>query len=790
MATAGVAASVRWAWLTGLTTVYVLAGKLGLQFASVHASATAVWPPTGIAVAALLLLGTRMWPAVAVGAFLVNVTTAGSIATSIGIAIGNTAEALIVAWLVGRFAAGRHAFERPADIFRFAGAIIPGAAVAATIGVATLTLAGFAPRADAGPIWVTWALGDLTGALLVAPLLVLWAAERRARLLRARPGEAAILLATLLGLGLVVFGGLSPAELRNHPVAFLSIPPLLWAAFRFDRREAATAVVLLTGIAVGGTLRGFGPFASLPPTHSLLVLQAFMATMALMSLVVAALVWSQERERDLLQTIIDRIPIMITMYEPDARVVRLNREFERLTGWSAEAARTVDLMAHCYPDPAYRAVVREFMESLREGWLDIEMATRTGRIIHTSWSNIRLSDDTRVGIGLDVTERKRSEGERERARVEAEAASRAKDEFFAMLGHELRNPLGAIVMALHVIETCGPLDERSTQARAIITRQVRVLVRLVDDLLDVTRLATGKITLSVRPVELAAIARRVVTALAATAPARQLECDAPGPTWIEADETRVEQILANLLGNALKFTPAGGRVTVTLTARAGEAVLRVADTGAGIPADLLPRIFDLFVQGQTGLHRPEAGLGIGLTLVKRLVDLHGGRIEAESEGPGRGTVFTVRFPLGAPSRDARHSGPAAEVARTRRRILVVEDNEDARQMLRHLLEQTGHEVYEAADGPAGLERTLALRPDAAVIDIGLPGLDGFEVARRIRAAGESAVLLVAVTGYGQSGDRLRSAEAGFDAHLTKPVDPIVLEALLANPPLDPRGTGR
>ncbi|HKW91237.1 MAG TPA: MASE1 domain-containing protein [Methylomirabilota bacterium] len=782
--------SVRAAWLVGLTAVYVLAGKLGLKLASVHASATPVWPPSGIAVAALLLLGPRMWPAVAVGAFLVNVTTAGSVATSIGIAIGNTLEALIVAALVERLASGRRVFERPPDIFRFACAIIPGAAVAASIGVASLTLGGFASRAAVEPIWVTWALGDMTGVLIVTPFLVLWVTDRRPRLLRPRLREAALLLASLLALGLVVFGGKSPAGLQHYPVAFLSIPPLLWAAFRFDRREAATAVVVLTGLAVGGTLRGFGPFATLPPSHSLLVLQGFMGTMALMSLVVAALVWSRERERALLQTIIDRIPVMITMYEPDTRVLRLNREFERLTGWTAEAARDVDLMEQCYPDPAYRALVHEYMSSLREGWLDLDMATRTGRIIHTSWSNIGLPDDTRVGIGLDVTERRRIEDERERARIDAETANRAKDEFFAMLGHELRNPLGAIAMALHVIETCGPQDERSDQARAIITRQVRVLVRLVDDLLDVTRLATGKITLTLRPVDLAAVARRVVAALSTTTPARRLECDAARPTWIEADETRLEQILVNLVGNALKFTPAGGRVTVEVSARIGEAVLRVADDGAGIPADLLPRIFDLFVQGQTSLHRPEAGLGIGLTLVKRLVDLHQGRIEAESEGPGRGSVFTAHFPLVTAPPDPPQPAPAAEATRIRRRVLVVEDNEDARQMLRHLLEQAGHEVYEAADGVAGLERTLALRPDAVVIDIGLPGLDGFEVARRIRAAGESGVLLVAVTGYGQSGDRTRSSEAGFDAHLTKPVDPSVLEALLANPPLDPHGTGR
>jgi PAS domain S-box-containing protein len=783
--------SPRWAWLAAFTGAYVLAGKLGLLFASVHASATPVWPPTGIALAALLVLGVRAWPAVAVGAFLVNVTTAGSVATSLGIALGNTLEAVVGVWLVERLARGRGAFERPRRIFAFAAAVVPGAAVAATIGVASLVLGGFAPRVDAGAIWITWALGDVTGALIVAPLLILWTADHRSLALRQRPIEAVALLASLVGVALVVFGGLVPAGFRQYPLTFLAIPPLLWAAVRFGRREAATAVVVLMAGAVGGTMRGFGPFAALPPTHSLLVLQSFVATMALMALVVAALVRSRERESHLLQTIIDRIPVMITMYEADSRVLQLNREFTRLTGWSTEAADDGDLMTRCYPDPAYRAEVRAYMDSLREGWRDIDITTRDGRVLRTSWSNIRLPDDTRIGIGLDVTERARAEAERERARAEAEEASRLKDEFFAMLGHELRNPLGAITTALHVIDAYGPGDQRSAQAREIIARQVRLLVRLVDDLLDVTRLATGKISLGRHPVDLAAVARRVVGVLATTTPTRHLQCEADTPVWIEADETRLEQILGNLLGNAVKFTPAGGRVTVDVAAREGEAVLRVEDSGAGISADLLPRIFELFVQGQGGgLHRPTTGLGIGLTLVKRLVDLHEGRVEAASEGPGRGSVFTVRFPLIEAPRATPDRAPVPGRAHVRRRVLIVEDNDDARRMLRHLLEQTGHEVHEAADGLAGLDRALALEPDAAVIDIGLPGLDGYEVARRVRAAGRADVLLVAVTGYGQSGDRQRSGEAGFDAHLTKPVDPLTLESLLVNLPLDPHRRGR
>jgi PAS domain S-box-containing protein len=774
--------SRQWVSLAALTIVYVLGGKIGLLFASVHASATAVWPPTGIALAALLLLGRRAWPAVAVGAFVVNVTTAGSVATSLGIALGNTLEAWLGAWLVERWAGGLRAFDRPRDVFAFATAALPAAAVSASIGVGSLALAGYAPWGDVGAIWLTWALGDVAGALLVAPPIMLWlgAEGEPARPGRARLIELGTLLLVVVALAAMIWGGLSPAPLRQYPLAFVAIPPLLWAAYRFGRREAASLLVVLAAIAVYGTLRGFGPFAPLPPRHALLVLQAFMATMALMTLIVAGLAWSREREVSLLQTIIDRIPVMITMYEPDTRVLRLNHEFERVTGWSAEEAQRVDLMERCYPDPIYRARVRAYMDSLAEGWRDLVMTTRDGERVETSWSNVRLPDDTRVGIGLDARERKRVEAERERVHAQAEAASRAKDEFFAMLGHELRNPLGAITTALHVIELCGPLDERSGEARAIIGRQVQHLVRLVDDLLDVTRLATGKISLSLRRIDLAAVAHRAVAGAATAARGRTITCRVASSVWIDADETRIEQVLGNLLGNALKFTPADGGITVVVETQGPEAVLRVEDTGAGIPPDLLPRIFDLFVQGQTTLHRREAGLGIGLTLVRRLVDLHRGRIEAASPGPGRGSVFTVRLPAARPPAAPPALPPEHPPAAARRRVLIIEDNDDARQMLRHLLDRAGHEVYEAAEGTDGLARALALAPDAVIVDIGLPGLDGYAIARRLREAGPPGMLLVAITGYGQDGDRRRSREAGFDVHLTKPIDPGVLDALLAN----------
>jgi CheY-like chemotaxis protein/anti-sigma regulatory factor (Ser/Thr protein kinase) len=309
------------------------------------------------------------------------------------------------------------------------------------------------------------------------------------------------------------------------------------------------------------------------------------------------------------------------------------------------------------------------------------------------------------------------------------------------------------------------------RARAVIGRQVKHLSRLVDDLLDVSRMTTGKVVLARRPMDLAELVRSAVAGWRASGrfDRHTVEVQA-APAWIDADETRMEQVLSNLVGNALKYTPAGGLVTIRVAADDDVARLEVADTGAGIPDALIEKVFDLFVQGERTLDRAEGGLGIGLTLVKLLVRMHGGTVSAQSEGPGHGAVFTVRLPRvvsPAPPSPARPSGAGW---RERRRILLVEDNADAREMLRFGLTLQGHEVHEAGDGPAAVELAATVRPDIAFVDIGLPGIDGYEVARRIRATeGGKSIYLVAITGYGQAEDRRRAQEAGFDAHETKPV---------------------
>jgi signal transduction histidine kinase/ActR/RegA family two-component response regulator len=389
---------------------------------------------------------------------------------------------------------------------------------------------------------------------------------------------------------------------------------------------------------------------------------------------------------------------------------------------------------------------------------------------------------TTADEALRERERQRTEllASEQAARADAEAAGRAKDQFLAMLGHELRNPLGAIAAAVGVLNALGTPDERAHRARGVISRQVEHLSRLVDDLLDVTRVTTGKVRLTTRPLDLGdLVANLAATWREALRFDRHEVVVDTEPTWVEGDETRLEQVVGNLVGNALKYTPADGRIVVRVRPDGTAAVLTVEDSGVGIPSHLLATVFDLFVQGDRALDRAQGGLGLGLTLVKALVILHGGTVQASSDGPGRGAVFTVRLPLVAapPRPDQAPTVIGQGAGGMRSRVLLVEDNEDSREMLRMALDMAGHEVHVAADGLSGIAMATALTPDVALIDVGLPGMDGYDVVRYIRSTelGQH-IRLVALTGYGQVEDWLRARDAGFDAHLTKPVAP---ERLLA-----------
>ncbi|HEX7185512.1 MAG TPA: ATP-binding protein [Thermoanaerobaculia bacterium] len=370
--------------------------------------------------------------------------------------------------------------------------------------------------------------------------------------------------------------------------------------------------------------------------------------------------------------------------------------------------------------------------------------------------------------------------------AELAAADRAKDEFLAMLAHELRNPLAAISNAASVLRGLPAENRRAHEMAEKVGRQVRHLSRLVDDLLDVSRFTRGLVELRKEPV---ALQHAAEGALEATRPLieqrrHELTVDMPEePLWLEADRTRIEQIVANLLNNAAKFTDPGGKIRLSVERQGDQAVLRVRDNGAGIHPELLPRIFDLFVQEDRSLARSHGGLGIGLTLVRGLVERHGGTVAVSSDGPGRGSEITVRLPLTAPPQAAPRpaaASPAPDAApEGPSRILVVEDNVDAADALAELLRLWGHDVEVAHDGAAALEQARLHQPGVVLLDIGLPGMDGYQVTEALQRMPDlPRPLIIALTGYGQESDRQRSRRAGFDHHLVKPVDLEQLRSLL------------
>jgi signal transduction histidine kinase/ActR/RegA family two-component response regulator len=389
----------------------------------------------------------------------------------------------------------------------------------------------------------------------------------------------------------------------------------------------------------------------------------------------------------------------------------------------------------------------------------------------------RLGDA--LGSSASLLQARREEGDRHlaaaaAARRVAEDSSRAKDEFLAMLGHELRNPLSPILTALHLLRQRGSGWGREHE---IIARQVGHLVRLVDDLLDVSRVTRAKIRLHPERLELAEVVGRAVEMASPLLEERQhrLSIDVPAGLALDGDPLRLAQVIANLLTNAARYTPPGGHVAVSARREGDRLALEVADDGQGIAPDLLPRVFDLFTQGPRGPDRAEGGLGIGLALVKSLVALHGGTVEARSGGPGRGATFRVFLPAGVP---AGHAAPVVllppprPASAPRLRVLVVDDNADAAALLADFLARAGHAVEVAHDGPAALAAAERRRPDVVILDVGLPVMDGYEVAGHLRRRlGPAAPAIVGVTGYGQERDRARSHEAGFLHHLVKPADP-------------------
>jgi len=711
-------ASSRALRIAAIAALYFLAARLGFTLAFVAEQVTPVWPPAGIALAAVVICGYGVWPGILAGALLANLTANEPVPVAVAIALGNTLEALAGAWLLRRVGGFDRSLERIRDVLGLVGlAAAASTTLSATIGVTSLCAAGLQPWSAFRLLWLEWWLGDALGDLLVAPALLTWPGWRRIRWPARRRVEAAAALACLVLVTAGVFGG-RVAMAAHHPLEYTIFPVLTWVALRFGQPGTAVSILAASTLAISGTVSGFGPFAGGSLHESLVLLQVFNGVMGTTALLLGAAMAeraTRERRRAADYAVTQVLAGAGTLTEAAPGILRAICEN---LGWDVGLLWTVD------PD-ARRLRLVEFWHVPSVGMPRFEEASRTsvfvaglglpGRV----WSGARpawiedlvldanfprapaaLEAGLHGGVGFPVMlreevvgvieffsreirrpdadlvqmfgtiggqvgqfmDRQRSAEARARlleseadARQWAEAlsedlrrAGQAKDEFLAVLGHELRNPLAPLRNALEVLRLRGLADPQTARMHAIMERQVKHLARLVDDLLDVSRITRGRIELKKEATDVAALVAAAADGLQSVfeQSAHSFSIALPeSPVVLDADPVRVEQVLTNLLANAARFTPRGGRIDLTVERDGSDAVIRVRDNGIGITQEMVPRVFELFAQADRVPGEVPQGLGIGLTLVRRLVELHGGRVEARSGGRGQGSEFEVRLPL-------------------------------------------------------------------------------------------------------------------------------------------------
>ena len=652
-----------------LAIIYFIVGKLGLMLASLHASASPVWPSAGIALAAMLLFGYRVWPAIFVGAFLVNLTTAGNVATSFAIATGNTLEALAAAWLVNRFAGGRNVFERPQGVFKFALAAAISTVISPVFGITSLALTGFADWANYGAIWLTWWLGDATGDLVFTPLVLLWSAASKRRWNKREAAEVGALLLLLVLLSGIVFGGWLEISARSYPIAFICGPVVIWTAFRFTQRETATGLFILSAIAVWGTLHGFGPFLRETENQSLLALQWWIAVLTI----------------------------------------------------------------------------------------------------------------TAMALSAGMAERRRIEEELQQQKAVVETANRTKDHFLAMLPHELRTPLTPVISTLESLEIEPAQKDDTKSALAMIRRNIELETQLIDDLLDFTRIARDKMQLRFVPVDAHLAILNVVEICRAEAESKRLHMHRnlrANTRHVAAEAAKFQQIIWNLLKNAIKFTPNEGEIVISSSNPSPEVLtISVCDTGIGMEPDVMQRIFNPFEQGNRSFERRFGGLGLGLAISKSLAQAQGGTLTAQSDGRDRGSTFILSMQTLSPAEVATVPRKiSSEASQQGLKILLVDDHQDTCAALERLLVRRGYLVAATHNVRSALEAATRNKFDLLISDIALPDGSGMDLMMQLRAI--SNVPGIAISGFGNNRDIERSLQAGFSEHLIKPIKLENLEAAI------------
>ena len=837
--------------IAAVAILYFAAARLGLSLAIIHTNVSPVWPPTGIAIAAVIILSHRVWPGILIGAFAANrILTPAPFLTDCAIALGNTVEALVAAMLLERLGFHR-SLDRARDVSKFVAVVLCCSALSATIGSVSLCLGRAAEWSAFGLIWSTWWLGDSVGAVVVAPLLLTWYAPlpKRRRL------EATFAITLLTMAALANFGGQNPISVRYYPLARLMIPIFLWVAFRLGTRGVTLSSLLLSIVAVWGTTNNLGPFSGRSPNDSLLVLQLFLGTNAAMFLFLVATVEERsyafrtlrESQRQMetsleitrilsessdlnvatsriLQTIGSSLAWEVgDMWVPDSggKVLRC------ISFWSASPAKfsQFESVTRALALPKGLGLPGRVWKTVRPLWIpDVtkddnfpRAPVATEHSLHGALAfpilsghkllgvmeffshKIRQPDTNMIarfsGIGSQIgqfVERQRAEDERERlltleykARSEAEIANRAKDEFLAVVSHELRTPLNAIVGWSSMLKRGQLNEDRISQAIEIIDRNAKAQTQLIEDILDVSRIISGKFLIEPRPVQLPQVIQAAIEAIRPTADARQIHIDMTigtniGP--VAGDAVRLQQVVSNLISNAVKFSSVGSEITVDVSGDNSEVRIVVADKGEGIPSEFLPLIFERFRQVDSSNSRRHGGLGLGLAIVRHLVELHGGTVKAESEGVGKGSTFTVTLPcvglgthvlLRSTSMAIDEESPAKKQLRDLR-VLSVEDDPDARAMLDMVLKDQGADVISVSSVSEALEilNNNDSLPGLVISDLGMPVSDGYDLIRELRSRSLDSggqIPAIAISGYAANEDIERALNAGFQLHLKKPV---------------------
>ncbi len=665
--------------------VYSAAAEFGLSLASLHSNVTPVWPPTGIAIASLLIFGWRLWPGVLIGALAANLPTQIPVPVAVGIAVGNTLEALVAYFLLERATRWRTSLYSVAGVLRFVVcAAILAPMVSATIGNLSLCFGAAASWSDFPLLWLTWWMGDGFGALILSPFLLAWSSGARINY-KSLPEIAAVLCLLLLVV-MMVFGGLVPGPIKTYPLAYLSLPFLLWAALKFDQRIVTTGIVLMAGVAVWGASRGYGPFVQANPNVSLLLLLSFVGTSAMMTLLVAATMGERklaevdkqklgselEMHRRRIEDIVAHVPGVVweAWGKPDVATQRIDfvsSYVETMLGYSeAEWLSTPNFwLSIVHPDDK-ECAAREaaaIFASGKGGTSRFRWMHKDGSEVWVEAHSIVVSDKAGPagmrGVTMDISAAVRAEIERAEllsresgARAQAEEASRLKDEFLATVSHELRTPLNAVVGWSRLLQN-GQLDQNgAAHAIEVIERNAAAQKQIIEDLLDVSRIITGKLRINTQPIDLLLVIHAAIDAIRPAAEAKEINVrthfDAQD-SIVKADVERLQQILWNLLANAVKFTPQRGVIDVHLTHCGSLAEIRVEDSGPGVPHEFLPRIFERFSQADGSSTRKHGGLGLGLAIVRHLVELHGGTVSAGNRDENGGAVLTVRLPATEPA---------------------------------------------------------------------------------------------------------------------------------------------